>query len=460
MPRLHRFEYETGRLSMHVTVEEQSSVKKTLHIEIPEDQITKEIDNAYAELKKRAKIKGFRPGKVPRGMLERYYGKDVHADVASRLIQESFVEAVRENDLKIIGTPKIDPPELKAKAPYKYSAAIEIRPDIEDIDFKGLDLKKTLYTIGDEEVDTQLKLLQKNMAQHEKIEEDRPLTDGDLALIDYEGFKDGNPFPDLQKTENYLIRVGKGQILKDFDDKIIGMKSGEQKDITVTFPEDYFNKDLANLEIIFTVSLNEIRKEILPDLDDELAKKMGNYETLEDLKTAIGQNLDREYKKRAEQEINEQVFEALLEKTDFEVPESMVEYELNGIVKDAENYFSHHNVQMEEAGISRDKLSEQYRDLAVKQVKRHLILDKIIHQEDLTLSDEDKDAGFQEMSASMGQSAEQIKRYYEQNQEQLEYFKQALLEKQAISLIIENGTIEEVEPEKSKLSEETDEKTE
>jgi len=400
---------------MQVTVEDQSSVKKTLHIEIPEDQITKEIDKAYTELKKRAKIKGFRPGKVPRGMLERYYGKDVNADVTSRLIQESFVEAIREKDLKIIATPKIDPPELKAKAPYKYSAAIEIKPEIEDIDFKGMDLKKTLYTISDEEVDTQLKMLQKNMAQHEKIEEDRPLADGDLALIDYEGFKDGNPFPDLQKTENYLIHIGKGQILKDFDDQIIGMKPGDQKDITVTFPEDYFNKDRANIEITFTVSLNEIRTEILPDLDDELAKKMGNYETLEDLKTAISQNLDREYKKRAEQEINEQMFETLLEKTDFEVPESMIEFELDGIVKDAENYFSHHNVQMEDAGITRDKLSEQYRDLAVKQVKRHLILDKIINQEDLTLSDEDQDAGFQEMSDSMGQPVEQIKDYYQKN---------------------------------------------
>jgi trigger factor len=459
---LHRFEYETGRESMQVTVEEQSSVKKTLHIEIPEDQITKEIDKAYAELKKRAKIKGFRPGKVPRGVLERYYGKEVNADVTSRLIQESFVEAIKEKDLKVIATPKIDPPELKAKEPYKYSAAIEIKPEIEDIDFKGLDLKKTLYSGSDKEVDTQLNMLQKNMAQNEKIEEDRPLADGDLAFIDYEGFKDGNPYPDLQKTENYLITIGKGQVLKDFDDQIIGMKPGDQKDITVTFPEDYFNKDLANIEIDFTVSLNEIRKEILPDLDDELAKKMGNYETLEDLKAAIRQNLDSEYKKRAEQEINEQMFETLLEKTDFEVPESMIEFELEGIVKDAENYFSHHNVEMADAGITRDKLSEQYRDLAVKQVKRHLILDKIINQEDLTLSDEDQDAGFQEMSNSLGQPAEQIKAHYQQNQEQLEHFKQALLEKQAISLIIENGTVEEVEPETSQPSEqeETDEKTE
>ena len=177
--------------------------------------------------------------------------------------------------------------------------------------------------------------------------------------------------------------------------------------------------------------------------------------------TVIYENisLDREYNKRAEQEINEQVFEALLEKTDFEVPESMIEYELDGIVKDAENYFSLHNVQMEDAGITRDKLSEQYRDLAVKQVRRHLILDKIIDQEGLTLSDEDQEAGFQEMSNSLGQSVEQIKSYYQQNQERLEHFKQALLEEQTIRLIIESGTIEEVEPEKSEPTEETDEKT-
>ena len=154
---------------MQVSVEDLSSVKKMLHIEIPEDMITRELNKAYDDLKKRAKLKRFRPGKAPRGVLEQYFKKDVHADVASRLIQESFMDAIKETDLKIMGTPKIDPPELEPKSPYKYSATIEIRPEIEDIDFKGFTLKKTLYQVSDKEVAAQLGMLQKNLAKYEKI---------------------------------------------------------------------------------------------------------------------------------------------------------------------------------------------------------------------------------------------------------------------------------------------------
>ena len=445
---------------MQVSVEDLSSVKKMLHIEIPEDTITRELNKAYDDLKKRAKLKGFRPGKAPRGVLEQYFKKDVHADVASRLIQESFMDAIKETDLKIMGTPKIDPPELEPKSPYKYSATIEIRPEIEDIDFKGFTLKKTLYQVSDKEVDAQLGMLQKNLAKHEKIEEDRPLAADDFALIDYEGFKDGKPFPDLQKTENFMLKIGDARISEAFDEKLIGMKPEENREITITFPQDYSNKNLADLEVTFQVTLHEIRKEVLPEIDDAIAKNFGDYETLDALKNAISDNLNQGYRKRIEQEMNEQIYEALLSQTDFEVPNSLVDFELEHIVSDAEKYFNYHNVQMEEAGLNREKLSEKYRDVAVKQVKRHLILNKIVEQETLTLSDEEQAAGFKEMSETYGQPVEEIQTYYKQNEDKIEGFQQMLLEKKAIGLIIESSTIEEVEPEIEQAPEETVDKTE
>ena len=445
---------------MQVSVEDLSSVKKMLHIEIPQDTITRELNKAYDDLKKRAKLKGFRPGKAPRGVLEQYFKKDVHADVASRLIQESFMDAIKETDLKIMGTPKIDPPELEPKSPYKYSAAIEIRPEIEDIDFKGFTLKKTLYQVSDKEVDAQLGMLQKNLAKYEKIEEDRPLAADDFALIDYEGFKDGKPFPDLQKTENFMLKIGDARISEAFDEKLIGMKPEENREITITFPQNYSNKNLVDLEVTFQVTLHEIRKEVLPEIDDAIAKNFGDYETLDALKNAISDNLNQGYRKRIEQEMNEQIYEALLSQTDFEVPDSLVDFELEHIVSDAEKYFNYHNVQMEEAGLNREKLSEKYRDVAVKQVKRHLILNKIVEQENLTLSDEEQAAGFKEMSETYGQPVEEIQTYYKQNEDKFEGFQQMLLEKMAIGLIIESSTIEEVEPEIEQAPEETVDKTE
>ena len=445
---------------MLVSVDDLSSVKKTLHFEIPNDIIAKELDTAYNDLKGKVRLKGFRPGKAPRGVLEQYFRKDVHADVTSKLIQESLLGAIKEKDFKIIGTPQIDPPELKAKESYRYTATVEIRPEIEEVEFKGLTLKKSLYKVSDQGMEKQLALLQKNMATQEKIDEDRPLKENDVALIDYEGFQDGKPFSELQKAENASLKVGEAQILQAFDENIIGMKPEEEKEFSASFPEDHANKNLAGQDIDFKVSLKEIRKEVLPEINDVFAKKLGEYENLDDLKVAITDNLEKGYEKRVEQELNEQIYESLLSKTEFEVPDSLVEYELNNIVSDAERYFSQYDIQMEDTGLTREKLSEDYRDLAVKQVKRHLILNKIIEQEALTLSDEDQEAGYKEMSESFRQPVEQIKNYYRQNKDTFEAFKQVLLEKKAIRLIIENGTIEEVEPEEEKESEEKEGKKE
>jgi trigger factor len=431
---------------MKVSVENVSSVKKIMHVEIPEEKVVRELNNAYKDLKKTAKIKGFRKGKVPRSVLERLLKKDVHNDVSSKLIQDSFVEALKEADLDLVGKPNIDPPGLDDKGPYKYTAEVEIKPEIEDIDFKHLTLKKFLYRVMDEEIDAQLKMLQKNLAKQNPIAEDRGVQENDFVLIDYEGFKDGKPFTETQKTENHTMKIGEGHILKEFDDQLMGMKIGDTREIKVKFPEDYQNNKLANQEITFQVTLNGIREEVLPDIDDEFAKNFGQYETLDNLKDAITKNLDEGYTKKAEQEINEQIFKSLISKTKFELPDSMVDYELESIIEEVERTLAYHNKSMEEQGLSREILLERHRELAEKKVRRHLILNKIVEQENMTLSDEELETAFNEMAQGFKQPVEEIKKYYTQDKDNLELFKQTLLEKQAIELIIKNSTIEEVEP--------------
>jgi trigger factor len=438
---------------MQVTVEDVSSVKKILHIEVPEKIVIRELDNAYKNLKKNAKIKGFRPGKAPRSVLERLYKKDVHGDVSSKLLQDSFVEALKETELNIIGNPKIEPPKLEEKGPYKYDATVEVKPEIDDIDFKGITLKKALYQVTDEEMEAQLKLLQKNMTQQIPITEDRPVKENDSVLIDYEGFKDGMPFPETQKTENFSMKIGAGAISKTLDEELIGMKPGENREITINFPEDHFNEKLANHEITFHVTLHEIREEILPEIDDEFAKKFGQYETLDDLKNAITSNLNEGYQKRVEQELNEQIYKDLIEKTEFELPDSMVDYELNNIIDEIEKTLTYYNKTMEEQGLTKEMLVEEHRETAEKKVRRHLILGKIIDQENIELSDQELEDGFAEMAKAVNQPVEAIKNYYQQNQDNLDFFKHTLLEKQAIKLIIESSNIEEVAPELEKETE-------
>ncbi|MCD4778702.1 MAG: trigger factor, partial [Desulfobacterales bacterium] len=347
-----------------------STVKKVLHVEIPEKVVVGELDKAYKDLKKNAKVKGFRPGKTPRTVLERLYKKDVNADVSSKLIQESLIDAIKEAELNIVGRPEIEPPIADGKGPYKYDATVEIEPEIETVDFKGLALKKNLYRVSAEEMDAQLKMLQKNLAQQKTLEEDRPAQEGDFVLVDYEGFKDGKPFAETQKTENFTLKIGDGPILKEFDEQLIGMSTGETREVKVHFPEDYFNNKVANLEITFNVKLNGIREVVLPEIDDEFAKDLGQYETLKQLKDEISSNLLNGYEKRSDQEVQEQIFTALLEKVNFEVPDSLIAFELEGIIEEVEKTLTYHGSSLEERSLTKEDLAEKYRDTAIKQVRR------------------------------------------------------------------------------------------
>jgi trigger factor len=431
---------------MKFTVEDASTVKKVLHIEIPQDEVVSEIESAYKELNKTAKVKGFRPGKAPRSVLERLYKKDVYEDVTSRLIKTSISDAITESGLNPLRHPDIDPPELSSGSAYQYSATVEINPEIPDIDFKGLTLKKSLYKPSDDELEAQLKMLQKNLSDRKPIEPIRASQEGDFVILDYEGFRDGAPHPDLQKTENMTLKIGTSKISKDFDAQIIGMMPGDHKDFSIKFPEDHHNASLSGQEASFHVHLHEIREEILPEINDEFAKRVGPFNTLEELKTAILGNLMQGYNKRAEQEINEQIFSALIKKAPFEAPETLIDWELSGIIREIERSFEHQQVKMESLGMTHESIAATYRDTAEKQVRRHLILGKIISQEKLTLPDADLALAIQDMAASYGRPVDEIKSYYDQHPDDLVFFKHTLLEKQAIKLIIDSNTIEEIEP--------------
>jgi trigger factor len=431
---------------MNVIVEDINSVKKKINIELPPELVSAEMEDAFKKLQKTAKLKGFRPGKAPRSVVERVYQKDVAADVTSKLIQDSVFKAIENAGLKIVAPPEINPPELENNKPYAYAATVEIYPEINALEFKGLALKRTQYEAGDNQIDVQLKMIQKNMATQQPVEMERPVQMDDFVLIHYEGFKDGQPFDETRRTENYTLKIGAGTIAKAFDDEILGMKPGEQKEFSMTFPEDYFNPKLAGLTLSFKVELIQIREEVLSEINDEFAKKLGNYNSLDEVKAIIRENLESGIVKRVEQELNEQIFQALIERTDFQVPDAMINMELDNIIAETEQSLNYQNMSLENLGMTRETLAERYRDTAEKQVRRHLILDKIIDQEKLDLTDEEMEKGFQDMAKTVNQPVEQIKQFYIQNADKKIYFKQTLLEKKALSLIIENSTIEDVKP--------------
>ncbi len=431
---------------MQVKIEDKSSVKKVLSFEISKEDVAKELNKAYNALKKSADVKGFRKGKIPRKVLENRFSKDVHADVAPRLIQEAFIDAIKDHDLNIVGGPQMDPPELDPENAYVFDITIEIKPELDDIEFEGIALEKTKYEVSDGEIESQMYMIQKTMSKKETVQEERPVKESDFVLIDYEGFLNGESFDKTPKIENYVMGIGQGVLPKEFSEKLTGAIPVQDLEIEVPYADDYYDENLKGKTIVYKVTLKEIQEEVLPELNDDLVKDLGKFETLDDVRASIRENLGKGYEQRVKHEISEQVFQSLLEKYEFEVPEAMIEGELNGITMEAEQAYTANNTSLEEAGLSKDMLRTQYRDVAEKQARRHLILDKIITQEKLELTDEELEKSFEEMAMGMNAPVDAVKNYFNMDPKQLEYYKHTQLEKKAVDLIIEKGSVTEVEP--------------
>ena len=426
---------------MKVTVEDKNTVKKILHVEMPEIQITKELNKEFNKLKKSAKIRGFRPGKAPKSLLERMYGKSVRADLTLKLVNDTYQDAIKQSALEIIGSPELDPSELKEGEPFRYDIKVEIQPQIGHIDFKGLTLEKKVREANDSQIDLQIKMLQSRMAETEPVEEERAVMEKDLILIDYEGFSNGKPHPALEKTQNTLFKVGIGAITKEFDDQVVGMSKGDSKDITVNFPKGYQNETLADTTIRFHVTLNEIRKEILPEINDELASKAGPFKSLAQLRESIKTNLDQGYAQHAERELYELIYTQLLERTSFDVPDAYLQVQLNAYIEEFKASLEQNNRTMEDEGLTQEMLEKKYSDMAEKETRRYVLMNQIIQQEKLELSDEDLEKALDEVSGDSDKAREQIKQFYDTNPERLDVFKQTVIQKQAMQLIKDNNLV-------------------
>lgn len=431
---------------MQFTVEDVSSVKKVLHIDIPEADVAAEVEEAYSQLKKTSKIKGYRPGKAPRNILEKMFSKDVNADVSGRLIQNTVFKAITDAKLRIVSQPIVEPVDFSGKGNFKYSAKVEIRPEIAPIDISQIKIKKTNYAYSEGEVDAQIEMLRKSLAKKTPAPEGTVISEGSYALISYEGFKDGVPFEKTPKVENQLYRIGSAMMSKMFDDELTGLKKGDEKTFTVSYPSEYVNKQFAANDIEFRLAVNDVMQEELPELNEDFAKNFGKFETVEEIKNEIRSNLKQGYDKRIEQEMNEQIFSYLLERSNFEVPESMLEMEIEAMIDEAERACAANGITLDQIGQSREALKDEFRETAEKQVRRHLALTSIIEHEKMTLSDEDLEEGYESLSKEFNRPVEMIREFYKNNPDKTEYLKITLLEKKAVKMLIEKSEITEVEP--------------
>jgi len=399
---------------MNVNVEEISSIKKKVSVEIPGDDVTKEVDSFYKDLGKKAKIKGFRPGKVPRNILERYFKDYVKAEVVQKLIGESYPKALTEANLEPVSPPVIDPGEFNEGKSFQYSAVIDVKPDIKLEGYTGLEIEGKKEELKDEEVEQRLKSLQNLHANLKTVSEGRPIQAGDYVIVDYEASVGGKPLEGA-KAVDFTVEVGSGQFIPTFEEKLIGLNPGEEKEIEVSFPEDYGYQKWAGKTILFHVKIKEIKEKILPVLDDEFAKDLGDYSSLEELKTKLRGEIEKEKELALERQLKDQVVDQLLEANPFEVPESLVEEQAKALASDMKLRLAAQGVDLKNLGVTEEKLQGDYQAMAQKQVKTFLILEKIASQEGIAVTDEEADERLKEMAEKMHQKFDVVKRYYEKN---------------------------------------------
>jgi trigger factor len=399
---------------MKANVEEISSIKKKVSVEIPEDQIAKEVDSFYKDLGKKAKIKGFRPGKVPRNILERYFKDYVKAEVVQKLIQDTYPQALSEKDLQPVSPPTIDPGEFEQGKPFQYSVVIEVKPDIKLEGYAGLKIEGKKEEVKDEEIGERLKALQNLHANLKAISESRPIQAGDYVIIDYEASLDGKSL-EGGKAIDFTVEVGSGQFIPAFEEKLIGVKPEGESDIEVSFPEDYGYQKWAGKTISFHVKIKEIKEKILPTLDDEFAKDLGDYSSFEELKTKLRGEIEKEKELALDRQFKDQMVDQLLAANPFEVPQSLVEEQTKALVSDTKMRLAAQGLELKNLGLTEEKLQGDYKTMAEKQVRTFLILEKIAGQEGISATDEEADDRLREISERMRQKFDVIKRYYEKN---------------------------------------------
>ncbi len=424
---------------MNVNVEDISSIKKKVSIEISEDQVTKEVDSFYRELGRKAKIKGFRPGKVPRNILERHFKDYVKAEVVQKLVQDTYPTALSETNLHPVSNPMIDPGDMESGKPFQYSATIEVKPEIKLEEYLGLNIEGKKEEVKDEEVEERLKGLQNLHANLKTIQEARPIQNGDFVIVDYEARMDGKPLEE-GKAIDLTVEVGSGRFIPAFEEKLIGLRLEEEKEIEVSFPEDYGYKKWAGKTISFHVKIKEIKEKILPILDDEFAKDLGDYSSLEELKDKLKQEIEREKKLALERQLKDQMVDQLLQKNTFEVPESLVEEQTKTLVSDTKLRLATQGIKIDTLGISEEKLQEDYREAAMRQVRTFLILEKIAGQEGITVTDEEVEDRFREISERTHQKFDVVKRYYEKNG-LIPEVKAGIMNEKTLNLLLEKANI-------------------
>jgi trigger factor len=430
-------------LTMKVTVKQISEITSRVNVELPGEAVSRQLKKAYNRLNRSAKVRGFRPGKVPLTILKRHYGDQVNQEVGLDLINETLMEAVAQTGMEVVSQSDLDREPLQEGEPFRYSFVVEVKPEVQAREYNNIPAKRPPVVVSDEEVAAELALRREANFHLASLKEPRPIQEGDHAILDFKTFVDGKPLPDGE-AKGFHLEVGSNRFNPEFENEIIGASKGEEKEIQVAFPVDYGNKNLAGKKATFQVAVKDIREKVLPELNDEFAKNLGGFESLQDLRSAVRQELEKNKMKRIDDEIWVQICDELLNRNPFEVPRSMVEQELQRMLDTIQYRLSSQNLTLEQAGMDEETFKERNREMAERRVRTSLLLERISHQEKIEISDEELEQGLRETAEKMNQPYDKVRDFY-QRSNMMDSYRHQLLEEKVIHFLQDQADVVEVE---------------
>ena len=428
---------------MNVTVEDLSSIKKKLSLEIPADMVDVELENAYKKIAKTADIKGFRKGKVPRKILEQHYGPRAQYDAAGPLINNSLYKALLDNKIEAVSQPEVvQSGDVEAGKPFSYEAEVEVRPEVVAKDYTKLKLEKEKFSFDESAVEQQLEHMANSRMQLE-VTSRKKARDGDTVVIDFEGFIDDTPFEN-GAGKDFELALGSNSFIPGFEAQLVGMKREQEKEVEVTFPEGYGSKDLAGKPAVFKVLVKEIKEKIIPEIDDALAKEL-DAENLDDLKKKIEENTITQEKQRIDGQLQENLMTALIENNSFDVPEGMIENQLHHLKDSFTQKLKAQGMTLEMLGMDNDSFSKTYREMAVQKVQGELLLDAIAAQEEIVVDEAEIEQKKQSFADNSDVPLDQVQKYFEGDQA-LAGLKGQILQEKVTKFLLDQAIITEVEP--------------
>ena len=437
---------------MNVQVEDLGKNMVKLTVEVEAETVDAAIKSAYNKQKNKIAIPGFRKGKVPQAMIEKMYGPEIfYEDAVNNMLQTQYPAAVEESGVDVVSRPNIDVTQIKKGEPFIFTAEVAKRPEVTLGKYNGVTVTKIDTSVTDEEVDTEIET-QRNANARTVTITDRPVKEGDTAVIDFEGFVDGVAF-EGGKGENHPLEIGSHSFIDTFEDQLVGKNTGDEVEVNVTFPEQYQAEELAGKPATFKVKINEIRAKELPELNDEFVQDVSEFDTMAEYREDVKKKLVERKENVAKGTKEDEAIQKIIDKSKMEIPEAMIDMQAENMIEEFAQRIASQGMSFEQylqfSGMTIDKLKEQVRPEAVQRIQSSLVLEQIAKEENIVATDEDVDAEVEKMASMYGMKAEDLKNYMGDSEK--ESMKRDIAVKKAVEFVMAN--VKERAKAKSKTAE-------